>query len=104
MSARVSEVESHQSAAGVLMNDTHTLEPQRRGGSRVCDLTSGPSQSLKFAPNNLVEFVGRKLLSPFPNSGSPYPVGAWPGDDTAQVGGNSECKTIRSRPPRKGAQ
>lgn len=58
----------------------------------------------EFVPNNLVDFVGRKLLSPFPNSGSPYPVGAWPGDDTAQVGGNSVCKTIRSRPPRKGAQ
>ena len=33
MSARVSEVDSHQSAAGI-SNDTHTLEPQRRGKSR----------------------------------------------------------------------
>lgn len=33
----------------------------------------------EFVPNNLVEFVGRKLLSPFPNSGSPYPVGRMAG-------------------------
>lgn len=38
----------------------------------------------EFVPNNLVEFVGSNLLSPFPNSGSPLhnAIGAWPGDDT----------------------